>query len=130
MLTVLPDAETVVIQALNASAAVTGIVGTRIGTRIPDTPTWPLIRVAKVAEVFTDDEGSESSLIQVECWADSDATASLLARTVVAARKDLPGTYAAGWLALVGVDSGPIPAPDPESERARYLLTLAVDVGA
>jgi hypothetical protein len=128
-LPILPDAETLAVQALAAQSAVTAITP-RIGTVIPGSPTFPLIRLAKVAELFTDEEGVEDAQVQVECWADSDATASLLARTVVACRKDMAGTYPAGWVALVGVASGPIPAPDPESQRHRYLVTLDLSVGA
>lgn len=128
-LTLLPDAETVMVQALGAQAAVTAITSTRIGTVIPDTPVFPLIRLTKVAERFTDEEGLEEVTVQVECWADSDATASQLARTVVAARKDMRGVYAGGWMGLVDVASGPTPAPDPESQRARYILDLDAAVG-
>lgn len=126
-LPVLPDAETVMVQALAAQASVTAITSTRIGTVLE--PVFPRIRLAKVAELFTDEEGLEDVQVQVECWAESDAEASLLARTVVAARKDLAGSYAAGWVGLVGVASGPIPAPDPDSERHRYLLTLDAAIG-
>lgn len=129
-LSTLPDAEVLFVQALLLRAPVTAIVSTRIGTRISTTPVYPLIRLTKVAERFTDEEGVELVTVQVECWADSASQASLLARTVVACRLDLRGTYAAGWLSLVEVSSGPIPVPDPISQRERWILDLDASVGS
>lgn len=128
-LTVLPDPETVTIQALAAQTSIAAIVGTRIASEIPTAPVFPLLRVTKAASIETDIEGREVALMSVECWADTDATASLLARTVVAARKDMSATYAAGWVALVDVSGGPIPAYDPESERARWIVDLDIVIG-
>lgn len=128
-LPLLPDAETVFVQALAAQAAVSTIVSTRIGTRIPATPVYPLVRLTKVAEQFTDEEGLEFVTVQIECWADADAIASLLARTIVATRKDLRGTWAAGWLSLPDVASGPIPAHDPVSQRYRWIVDLDAAIG-
>ena len=129
-LPVLPDVETLSVQALSAQASVTALVGSRIYAVTPDVLTLPLIRVTKVAERFTDEEGSEDATVQLDCIASTDADASLLARTVVAARKDLAGHYAAGWVALVGIGSGPIPAHDTEAERYRYVVDLDLQVGS
>jgi hypothetical protein len=128
--TVLPDAETLAVAALAAQASITAICSTRIGTRIPDAPTFPLIRVAKVGDYGVDPEGSSVVVIQVECWADDDATASLLARTVQSCYLDLRRITGGGWTALTDIPSGPIPTPDPESGRARYLLELDMRIGA
>lgn len=128
-LPVLPDAETVGVQALSAQTSVVALVGSRIYAVTPDVLTLPLIRVTKVAERFTDEEGSEDATVQLDCIAATDAEASLLARTVVAARKDMAGHYAAGWVALVSVGSGPVPAHDAEAERARYIVDLDLQVG-
>ena len=128
--TLLPDAETVTVQALAAQASIVALVGSRIYAVTPDAPTFPLVRVTKVAERFTDEEGAEDCTIQLDCIASTDAEASLLARTVVAARKDLAGHYAAGWVALVGIGSGPIPAHDTEAERYRYVVDLDLQVGS
>lgn len=128
-MTLMPDAEALTVTALTAQAAVVAITP-RISTVIPPAPIFPLIRVTKVADYGIDREGSSGVLIQVECWADDDATASLLARTVQACVGDLPRVTGSGWVALVDVPSGPIPTPDPESERARYILDLEMFVGA
>ena len=128
-LPVLPDAETLAVQALAAQASVAALVGSRIYAVTPDAPTFPLIRVSKVAERFTDEEGAEDCTVQLDCIASTDAEASLLARTVVAARKDMAGHYAAGWVALVDVGSGPIPLHDTEAERYRYVVDLDMQVG-
>jgi hypothetical protein len=125
----LPDAEELAKTALAAQSAITTICGSRIDTVIPNPAVYPLIRVTKVGDLGPDNEGRADVVVQVECWADSDATASLLARTVQACRIDLRGTQASGWLALTDVTSGPIATPDPDSSRSRYILDLIMSVG-
>lgn len=127
-LSVIPDVETITVQALNAQPSITALVGARIYAWIPATPVYPLIRVTKTASLFVDEEGLEDARLFVECWADDDNTASLLARTVVAARKDLKGIYAAGWVALTDV-FGSVPLHDPNSERFRWTVDLEMSVG-
>ena len=123
----LPDPETLMVAALKAQPSVTAIVAARIGTRIPDVPTFPLIRVTHIAG-GPDTLASEFVVIQIECWADDDATASLLARTIVACHTDMRNVSAAGWLALTDPVSL-IPMPDPVSERFRYIIDLDVEMG-
>ena len=108
------------VAALAAQATVTAITP-RIGTRWSGT--YPAIRITKVGSFFVDNEGAEDVSFQVECVADDDATASLLARTVVSVVDDLRGSYGGGKLALTD-PTGPIPAYDEVAERARYDVTL------
>jgi hypothetical protein len=126
--TVLPDAETLAVAALAAQSSITAICSTRISTVIPSAPTFPLIRVTKVGDFGYDNEGASDVVLQVECWADDDATASLLARTVQACWLDLRRITGGGWTALTEFTSGPM--PDEESQRARYILGLEMRIGA
>lgn len=123
----LPDPETLVLAALAAQPSITAITGTRIGSRIPDLPTYPLIRVARVGG-GPDSPSSERVVVQIECWANDDATASLLARTVIAAHVDLRNATAAGWVALTNPVSV-IPLFDQVSEKARYIIDVEMETG-
>lgn len=129
MLPVPPDPEQLVIASLKAQSAIAAICGDRIDTVMPNPAQFPLIRVTLVGDFGPDGEGSNDVVLQLECWADDDATASLLARTVVACRLDLRASTAAGWIALTDVSSV-IPAPDPDSSRSRFNVDMPLRVGS
>jgi hypothetical protein len=63
--------------------------------------------------------------MQVECWADDEGTADLLARSAVAALTDLSADHPAGAVRGCEVTFGPLWSPDAETGRARYLFGLA-----
>lgn len=125
----LPDPETLLVSRLAAQSSITAITSTRIGTRIPSEPVYPLIRVAHVGGSPNGDGASAFAALQVDAWADDDATASLLGRTVVAVLRDLRAITGSGWVALTDITSGPLPVPDPDSQRHRYISTLEMRFG-
>ena len=124
----MPDPETVVIAALAAQPSVAAIVAARVASRIPDAPVYPLIRVVRIGG-GPDTPVSEHAVVQVECWAADDATASLLARTVIACHTNMRGTVAGGWLALTDPTTV-LPVPDPVSEKARYIIGFDLEIGS
>lgn len=109
------------IKALNTAA------GNRVAPKLPGT--MPAIRIANVGPR---DRGPEEHLarVQVECWADDDDAAANLAATVEAGVPDLAGTYpyptdgVYAHCAGGGVAAGPFAAPDPNSQRYRYILDV------
>lgn len=122
----LPDPETLLVAALNATASVTALVGSRISTNRGST--YPALVVTRVGG-GPDSPASDLALLQLDCWATDDATASLLARTVVAAHRDLRRITAGGWTALTDIQAGPIPVPEEETGLARYVIDLEIQVG-
>lgn len=124
-LPLMPDPEVVFVAALAAQSSITAITP-RIGTRWSGT--YPAIRVTLVGDSGAEQEGSRFVSFQVECVADDDATASLLARTVEACRLDIRRQTAGGWLALTDVTSI-IPGYDEVTERARYDVNVEGTIG-
>lgn len=134
-LPLLPDPVELARLALRAQPSVTALVADRIADRTPGGQVaYPRIRL----NLISDDEERDPSLgyarVQADCWGDGDdpdatAAALALARTVRAVARDLQGTYAAGVIA--SCDPGLIiPAPDPTTGRARYVVDLLLTTHA
>ncbi len=116
----------VLIAGLLANSQVAAIIGTRIGTRLPASPTYPLI----VASLVSDIPGQpwESRVrVQLDCWAASEEGASALSRTVVAVHPSLRGTYSAGRLLNTSVLNR-LWSPDPVNNQPRFLVDLGLVV--
>jgi hypothetical protein len=120
---VLPSAVKVVNAWAKSRPAITDLVGKRISPVLDRT--LPAIRLTNVGPR---DRGPEEALarVQVECWSDDHDTAEDIANAVVAQLPSLPGEWAGGWCAGGGVAMGPFSSPDPQTERARYLLDLEI----
>lgn len=113
----LPDTEALAVAWARAQDDLTALVGTRVATAIPPTPTFPLIRLNRVSGT-PDQPWRDLPRIQAHCYADlgGEATASLVARTLVACLGDLRGS---GEMAGAEVVFGPFPDHDPETQRPR-----------
>src|SRR5215207_5337282 len=128
----LPDTVALAREALLAQTSITALVSTRIYARIPATPTWPLLVVSTVDDAESPEPAFGESRVQVDVWGagGSDtqtAQARLIARTVWQAARDLDGSYTSGVIVhctpLISV-----PAPDPETGRARFVVDLSVTI--
>lgn len=119
----LPSAAVVTVAWLKANPDLAAIHGGRVGTKLNGT--LPAIRVQRIGGSPTEPWRDEP-VMQVECWAADEATADLLARTVVAALPTVRGTYPSGQVYTYTVDSGPYWAPDDPtlSNDSRYILTV------
>ncbi len=123
----LPDPEKVTGDYLRAHTDVAALVGDRVATKIPDTPTWPLLRLTRIGGTSAARNTLEVARMQFEGWADDEPTARLVTATVRAALEQAPGyVHADGYITAVGFELGPIPIPDPETSRPRYLLQAVV----
>jgi hypothetical protein len=127
-LPLLPDVVDLAITALAAQSTVTALVSTRLYSRLPDVPTWPLLVVTLVDHDESPEPAFGVARVQVDAWGAGngpgyDQAAFTLARTVVSVARDLRGTYAGGT--IVGCAPGLIvPAPDPDTGRARSIVDL------
>jgi hypothetical protein len=128
-LPLLPDVVDLAITGLAAQPSITALVSSRVYSRIPGTPTWPLLVVSTVDEGEAGDPGLGESRVQVDCWGAGngpgyDQQARLLARTVRAVARDLVGSYV-GKGSITGCAPGLIvPAPDGDTGRARFIVDL------
>lgn len=118
------DVEAVFVSFLLAQGSVTALVSTRVYTRKPDAPTWPLITVRRVAGGLTLADGPEDNpTLQVDCWAagDDEDQASLIARTVVSVLANMRA---------YDTHLGPhhvtslVPLTDPDTGRSRVSLDV------
>jgi len=119
----MPRALKVVNEWLKAQAAVTDLAGKRISHKLD--AQLPAIRLTNVGPI---ERGPEEALqrIQVECWAETYDDAEDLANVVVSVLPEARGEWPAGYCAGGGVESGPFDSPDPESEKYRQQLDLAL----
>lgn len=128
----LPDTVAVVRDALLGQSSISALVGTRIYDRVPaGSPTWPLLVVDTVDEAETEWHTLQGR-VQLDVWgvgpsSDDEQQARLLARTIIAAIRDMRGTWASGRIVNTGL-LNMLPAPDDETGRARFVIDLFVEV--
>jgi hypothetical protein len=132
---ILPDVSALGVEALLARQAVTALVADRIYVRMPEYQQWPLLLVTTVVDDEQDAEGSVGlARLQIGCWGQGilprhEDEANLIARTVRSAARDLRGVYTAGTIEGASpVAPGVVPAPDPQTGRARCLVDLLLIV--
>lgn len=119
----MPPALKVVNEWLKAQTAITNLCGKRISPKLD--ATLPAIRLTNVGPI---ERGPEEALqrIQVECWAMTYDAAEDLANTVVSVLPEAHAQWPSGYCAGGSVESGPFDSPDPESEKYRQQLDLAL----
>jgi hypothetical protein len=126
MSTVFPDAEALIVDWLRRDALISTRVAGRVYTSIPDTPTHPLIRVARVGGAPTGPQ-EDQPVIQVDCWADKGEQdqANDVAAAVVAAIAGFDGQQPTGeWVRAPHVLSGPFWSQDQTTAQARYVVQV------
>jgi hypothetical protein len=133
-LPLLPDLLAVAIQAVRAQPAVQSAVGARVYDRVPASPVWPLL-VVSVVDNGERSPSEGSGRFQVDVWGSgpgdtASAAAHTIARAVVAASRDMRGTWPAGTITNSGVAMGPLEQPDDETGRARWVVDLYVDTSS
>lgn len=125
---VTPDAVAGLGTFLRGHAAVSAIAGQRVSTRLSGT--YPAVRLALVGGDPSELWGGADATVQVECWStlDDEATGYQLARTVVAAVSDARGIPVTGGYLLDATASEPFASPDPDTNRARFIVTVTVSL--
>jgi hypothetical protein len=108
---------------LKADAGVSSIIVKRIGPVLHST--MPAIRLADLGPINRSTAG-DWRLVQVECWAKDYDTAEQLAAAVERATETARGTYTDGYCSGAHVEAGPYANPDPNSERFRHQLDVAL----
>lgn len=136
------DPEMGVRDYLRADSGVSALVGTRVFFGAPRNGP-PSTAFATVQRVGGGDDPSEAPLdlplIQIDCWGQaasqgpggSKASAHSLRAAVRAALREIRTTTAQGSTVLYGANViGDVWAPDPASDRPRYVLTAQVTARA
>lgn len=131
----LPDILLLAVEHVRSHTDVQALCGTRVGTRIPADPTWPLVTLERVGGTTIRTEHIDRAQIQYAAWADLDdadgeATCSVLARTVQAALHEMSGVDLSpdGVICDIADVLSPFQLPDTESEpaRPRWLGQVAI----
>lgn len=123
--TLLPDIEMLVSRFLREQEEITDLVDDRVYTVVPKDPTWPLLRLQRVAgaPVLSRPLHVDAPTIQLDAYADTKAEAHTLmatARAVIAER--LEGVHDLG--VVCGVTFGSmswLPDPSYSPARARFV---------
>lgn len=123
---VLGDAEKVAVEYLRAHAGVGALVSTRVYTRIPETPEFPLVRLFRIGGIPRVEGWLDEASLQVDSWAEDKYAAAEVARTVQDALWQMSGVRSGSVVADVRTTLGMRWSPDPETGRPRYLFGVAV----
>jgi hypothetical protein len=128
----LASAEGVVISWL---LGLTTSLGGRVGTQLSG-DTWPQCRVTRVGGTVNEDRWYDNPRVQVEFWGSSpqdtvtvsDDAIDQLARDVIAQVQGMRGAVGGGFISSAYVSIGPLPFPDPVTNRYRQLIEITLEV--
>jgi hypothetical protein len=118
----LPDAEVLVIGFLASHPDLNPLISDRVGTDLD--ARLPAIRVTRLSRPPRQD-WEDNPELQIDCWAETQEEASVLARTVVSVLPDIVGVHVEGAVRSYEVILGPFWSPDPDANYARYLVDAA-----
>jgi hypothetical protein len=128
-LVVLPDAEKVIRDYLLSVAQVTALIGQRVYTVSQSGPQYPYVTIQRFGGIPTSRLRIDSASIQVDCWGNNQAEASLVARTVRAALHAAKSyVHQAGVITGVDDELGLSWQPDTTyaTPKARFVFGVAV----
>lgn len=130
----LPDVEGALRSWLRSQSEISAVVSTRVFFGVPDDTAFPLISLFRLGG--TDQTGEaplDDALIQFDCWGGikNKAQAFQVANAVRGVLRAMtpqlltPEVYGYG-----ASPSAPFWSPDPEDDRARYVVTASVTARA
>jgi hypothetical protein len=100
--------------------------GVGVATKVPDPRPEKLVKVTATGAHRLDLAYREAQLT-FECWATEETDAEDIAELVHAHMKAAEGeTINGAFVRRVNTVGGPVNSPDPESQTARYLVTVGV----
>lgn len=110
---VLPNVPKLAVDWLLTQVTLTSLVGTRIRTRLPAAPGANHVVIQRIGGIPTASQRLDSARLQVDCWADTEGSASRIARVCRAALHAMEG-YTTADAVVTGVvdDLGLMWLPD------------------
>jgi len=118
---VTPDVEAAAVTYLRTKL---GVLADKVATKVPTTMPSKMVRVSLTGG-SRDDIIMDQVQLTVECWADSEVTASNLARVAQAHMYAANGsTVGSAWVRRVDSVGGVQFFPDPDSSKPRYQFTV------
>jgi hypothetical protein len=130
-LSLMPDVERLVIDALIADPDLTALVAGRVYGAVPNNKVFPLIRVVRFGGQMIDGGRpfwADAPALQIDMWANRKAEAVGLGETVRAvAGQRLRGTHPTGIVAEVGIGTA-VYEPDESFSPAKPRVRLSLDL--
>ena len=118
---VTPDVESAAVVYLRTKL---GVLADKVATKVPATMPAKMVRVSLTGG-SRDDVASDQVQLTVECWTDSEVTASNLARVAQAHMYAASGSSVGGvWVRRVASVGGVQFFPDADTGRPRYQFTV------
>ena len=126
--TVLPDAEALVISYLESQSPITSLVSNRVYGDMPASPAFPLILVRRIGGLARWPHYLDQPSFQLEAYGRNRAEASQVARVAHAVLKDMPQEHSRGVVSSVQDSLGLTWQPDPTYSPAkpRYLFGVVL----
>lgn len=100
---VLPDVPKLTRAWLLTQTALTSLVGQRVSTRSPSTIVYPYVTLQRIGGIPSVHQRLDSARLQVDCWAETEGTASRVARVCRAALHAMEG-YTTAEAVCTGVE--------------------------
>lgn len=114
-----------VVKHLLTVPEVTDLVNNRISPRLPQVPTWPLVRIQRIGGIPLAPY-RDAARLQVECWGNSEPEATQVAREVYRALHQMPGVHPDGVVNTVKDEAGFAAIPDQPTGRPRVIFDVRV----
>lgn len=132
----LPDVEALAVAHLLADTGVTDLVDTRVGTELPQDPTFPRIVVRRVGGAQVVEQYLERARLQVDAYAGREVDGGggkeqahdVIREAQRALHEARLAAHADAVVTDVATEVQPVWSPDPETDRPRYRLQIALTV--
>lgn len=123
-----PDVEAAVAWWLRADGGVANLADTRVGTIVPGSPTWPLVRLVQVGGTVLHGGWAYRALIDVHAYAADKAGARRLGGECQRALAVMAGIVRDAVIPGTSLltDLRWLPDPSWEPPQPRYVFTVAV----
>lgn len=129
--TVVPNVEKDVIAHLLASEELTDLLGeNRVSTEIPANATFPRVRIVLSGGTVAVERWLFQMRIVVEGWGDTKDDAFAACTTALSVLQSLRDSAQVqeGVVTSSELDGGVLWAPDPETEKPRYLGSVSIHI--
>lgn len=100
---VLPDIPKLTREWLLTQTELTSLVGTRVSTRSPSNVVYPYVTLQRIGGIPAERHRLDSARLQIDCWGNTEGSASRVARVCRAALYAMEG-YTTEDAAVLGVE--------------------------
>ena len=125
-LTLLPDAEELVVNRLLEHPNMSALVDNRVGTELAAAPEFPSVVVERIGGIPKITQYFDRARMDIGAWGNTKAEAQQVAATAQAVLHQIIGAHPEGVVTAVIDDQGLVYRPDPETDQPRYKFGVLV----